>query len=207
MRKIYPLLTVFAALFSALIFWGSFAYFQAQEVEKAEARLTLYRSALVTELRHFSHLPFLLSLDPVVTATLAGQSPEALDHRLAQFAQSAGIDAIYLMDASGLTISASNARLETSFKGQNYAFRPYFQQAQAGALGEFYGIGATTGVPGYFYAISVKNPDGGETGVIAIKIDLSDLQDSWQSSGEQIILANADGRATICDHRVSSVRK
>lgn len=193
MRKIYPLLTVFAALFSALIFWGSFAYFQAQEVEKAEARLTLYRSALVTELRHFSHLPFLLSLDPVVTATLAGQSPEALDHRLAQFAQSAGIDAIYLMDASGLTISASNARLETSFKGQNYAFRPYFQQAQAGALGEFYGIGATTGVPGYFYAISVKNPDGGETGVIAIKIDLSDLQDSWQSSGEQIILANADG--------------
>lgn len=193
MRRTYLFLVACAAVLSALLFWGSFTYFQAQEIEKAQARLTLYRSALVTELRHFSHLPFLLSLDPVVAATLGGADPEALDRRLARFAQSAGIDAIYLMDGTGLTISASNARAEPSFKGQNYAFRPYFQEAKLGELGEFYGIGATTGQPGYFYAISVQNPTEGDNGVIAIKIDLSSLQDSWQASGEQIVLANADG--------------
>ncbi|WP_420010471.1 sensor histidine kinase [Tateyamaria sp.] len=32
-----------------------------------------------------------------------------------------------------------------------------------------------------------------DRGVIAIKIDLSRLQDDWQASGERIILANADG--------------
>lgn len=197
MRKTYLFLIAAAALVSTGIFWGSFSYFQAQEIEKAEARLTLYRSALVTELRHFSHLPFLLSLDPVVSATLGGAEPANLDRRLARFVQSAGIDAIYLMDGSGLTISASNALTTPSFKGQNYAFRPYFKEALKGELGEFYGIGATSGEPGYFYAIKVRHPDAGQDGVVAIKIDLSSLQESWQNSGEQIILANADGVALL----------
>jgi len=196
MRATYLLFMTAAIVLSAGLFWGSFAYFKAQEIDKAAARLTLYRSTLVDELRHFSHLPFLLSLDPVVAATLAGADPAELDHRLARFAQSAGIDAIYLMDATGLTIAASNAKSDPSFKGQNYAFRPYFQEAQRGELGEFYGIGATTGQPGYFYAIPVQNPTG-KDGVIAIKIDLSSLQENWQASGEQIVLANADGVALL----------
>ena len=107
--------------------------------------------------------------------------------------QSAGLDAIYLMDYTGHTLSASNAKSTASFKGQNYGYRPYFQAAQRGELGEFYGIGATTGQPGYFYAIAVNHPFGAEDGVIAIKADLAPLQDSWQASGERILLANADG--------------
>ena len=175
------------------IYWVSFSFFKTDEIEKAQARLTLYRSTLTTELRHFAHLPILLSLDPVVVDTLVGGSSDRLDHRLARFAQSAGLDAIYLMDSAGDTISASNARSPDSFKGQNYAFRPYFQAAQNGELGEFYGIGVTTGIPGYFYAMPVRAPRTDEQGVIAIKVDLSGLQETWQASGERIILANADG--------------
>ncbi|MEM8978093.1 MAG: ATP-binding protein [Pseudomonadota bacterium] len=175
------------------LFWASYAYFKAQDLEAAAARLTLYRSTLQAELQNFAHLPFLLSLDPVVAETLNGGPTARLDARLARFAQSAGIDAIYLMDSDGLTISASNARTDQSFVGQNYGFRPYFQAALKGELGEFYGIGATTGVPGYFFAMAVRA--GGETprGVIAIKLDLSDLQANWQASGARILLSNADG--------------
>jgi len=188
------LLSVIVVLCLAMgIYWASFSFFKADEIEKAQARLTLYRSTLTTELRHFAHLPFLLSLDPVVVDTLVGGSSDRLDHRLARFAQSAGLDAIYLMDSAGDTISASNARSPDSFKGQNYAFRPYFQAAQNGELGEFYGIGVTTGIPGYFYAMPVRAPQTDEQGVIAIKVDLSGLQETWQASGERIILANADG--------------
>lgn len=200
MRKTYLFFIACAVAVSMGLFGGSFSYFQAQEIEKADARLTLYRSALLAELRHFSHLPFLLSLDPVVSATLDGAETTILDRRLARFAQSAGIDAIYLMDGSGLTISASNARATPSFKGQNYAFRPYFQEALKGELGEFYGIGATSGEPGYFYAIKVRNPGPKDDGVVAIKIDLSSLQESWQNSGEQIVLANADGIALLASN-------
>lgn len=174
-------------------FWASYTYFKAQELEKAAARLTLYRSTVEAELRRFSHMPFLLSQDPVVVETLSGGNTERLDTRLARFAQSAGIDAIYLMNRNGLTISASNAKASGSFVGQNYGFRPYFQAALEGELGEFYGIGATTGIPGYFYAIEVRTERATDKGVVAIKVDLSPLQDSWQASGERILLSNSDG--------------
>ncbi|MBT0958425.1 sensor histidine kinase [Alphaproteobacteria bacterium KMM 3653] len=174
-------------------FWGSYLYFNAQELEAAAARLTLYRSTVEAELRNFSHMPFLLSQDPVVMETLEGGDSARLNHRLARFAQSAGIDAIYLMDQEGLTISASNAQLPSSFLGQNYAFRPYFQAALRGQLGEFYGVGATTGEPGYFLAMAVQTPTRQYGGVIAIKVDLSVLQESWEAAGERIILSNADG--------------
>ena len=178
-----------AAVCSVGFYFGAYAYFKDAELEKAQARLSLYRTTVETEMRHFAHLPFLLSLDPVVLATLDGADRVELDKRLARFAQSAGIDAIYLMDATGETISASNARSESSFVGQNYGFRPYFQAARRGELGEFYGIGATTGIPGYFYALAV----GQTGGVIAIKLDLSGLQNAWQASGERIVLSNGDG--------------
>ena len=178
---------------AAGLYWASFSFFKSQEIDKAQARLTLYRSTLETELRHFAHLPFLLTLDPVVTATLIGGDTELLDYRLSRIAQSAGLDAVYLMNDDGETISASNAKSDISFKGQNYAFRPYFQAAQNGELGEFYGIGVTTGIPGYFYAMPVQATDSRTKGVIAIKINLSGVQDTWQASGERIILANADG--------------
>ena len=200
MRLYYVLFSAVALALSIALFLGSFAYFKTQEIEKATARLTLYRNTLEAEIRHFAHLPFLLSLDPMVTGALAQGDTETLDQRLAQFAQNAGVDAIYLMDQTGLTLSASNAKTDLSFKGQNYAFRPYFQEAQQGLLGEFYGIGATTGKPGYFYATEVRAPRAGQDGVIAIKIDLSTLQDNWHASGERIILTNADGVAVLASN-------
>lgn len=193
MRAVHLVFICIILALAAGLQWASFSYFKAQEIDKAAARMTLYRSTLEAELRHFAHLPFLLSLDPVVARTLAGGATDELDHRLARFAQSAGVDAMYLMDDEGLTIAASNAKSPSSFKGQNYAYRPYFQAAQNGELGEFYGIGATTGIPGYFYAMAVRSQQTDARGVIAIKIDLSRLQDDWQASGERIILANADG--------------
>ncbi|MDA7424805.1 sensor histidine kinase [Thalassococcus lentus] len=193
-NRLFSLLTVALLMVASVaLYWASFSYFKAEEIEKAAARLTLYRSTLTSELRHFAHLPFLLSLDPVVGRSLTGTVDPDLDYRLARFAQSAGLDAMYLMDSTGQTIAASNASSPSSFKGQNYAFRPYFQDAMRGELGEFYGIGATTGIPGYFYAMAVRPPGEGTKGVIAIKVDLSALQDTWQASGERIILANADG--------------
>ena len=153
----------------------------------------MYRNTLESEIRHFCHVPFILSLDPVVAQTLAGGSAETLDTRLARFAKSAGLDAIYLMDHSGHTVSASNAGVRQRSKAKTMVIAPYFQAARDGELGEFYGIGATTGKPGYFYAIEVQHPRNGDDGVIAIKTDLAPLQDSWQASGERILLANADG--------------
>ena len=44
-----------------------------------------------------------------------------------------------------------------------------------------------------FFAEAVRGERQQILGVIAIKLDLSALQESWQAAGERIILANADG--------------
>lgn len=194
MRPLPTLLSIVATVLVASgIFSLSNTYFQSQERTKAEGRLSLYHSSVIAELERFSHLTFVLARDPFVVETTQTGGASVLNFRLESFAKQAGLDAIFLLGADGVTIAASNARQPTSFVGQNYGFRPYFQQALAGAQSRFYGIGATTGLPGYFIADPVRDAEGDILGVIAIKIDLSRLQDSWRASGEQVFLANGDG--------------
>ncbi len=194
MRKRHLLLAFVSVLATAVgIFWLSLQYFQSQEQSKASARLSLYRSTVVAELERFSHLTYVLARDQKVISTAEGGSTKALDSRLFAFADQAGLDAIYLMQPNGQTISASNANSPESFVGQNYSFRPYFRLAAQGEQGRFYGIGATTGLPGYFIADAVQSSSGDLIGVIAIKLGLSKLEASWRDAGEQVLLTNDDG--------------
>ncbi|MET4127764.1 cache domain-containing protein [Roseovarius sp. MBR-6] len=187
-------LALMAALGVALgVFLVSLGFFRSEEEAKAAGRVSLYRSMVVSEVERFSHLSYVLARDTRVIETATGGPAAALDARLAAFAARAGLDAIYLMRPDGLTIAASNVGTPESFVGQDYGFRPYFQAAIAGAQGRFYGIGATTGLPGYFIADPVRAPDGGLLGVIAIKLDLTGLEETWRAAGEQVLLANRDG--------------
>ncbi|MDR9428541.1 MAG: cache domain-containing protein [Salibaculum sp.] len=194
MRFNTTVLAAFTALCVAIgVFWLSLSFFQSEEEAKARGRLSLYHSTVRSELERFSHLTYVLARDTHVIDTATGGATGRLDRRLAAFAAQSGLDAIYLMRPDGTTIAASNAGRPDSFVGQDYAFRPYFQAAREGAQGRFYGIGATTGLPGYFIADAVRDAEGGLAGVIAIKLDLTDLEDAWRAAGEQVFLANRDG--------------
>lgn len=178
------LLVAFGAWFAA------YRYFVSEELARADGRLSLYRSTVLAEIERFDHLTQVLSVDPFVIEGLTAPAPSALNDRLAGIADAAGLDAIFLMRPDGLTIAASNADTQASFLGESYAFRPYFQTALAGGRGQFYGIGATTGLPGYFIADPVRGPGGRTLGVIAIKIDLSPFEESWRAAGEEVLLAD-----------------
>ena len=193
MQKRAFLLSLLATVLIAFAaFQGALRYFGNEERDAAAGRLSLYQSTVTAELERFQHLTYVLSLDPFVIAAAGGAPADSLNQRLAEFAAQAGIDAIYLMNREGLTIAASNHDTPASFLGQNYGFRPYFRTALDGGQGRFYAIGATTGRPGYFIADPVRGPEG-VVGVIALKIDLSQLESSWRNSGEQVLLANSDG--------------
>lgn len=183
----------YAVVFAFGLFRLSYDYFRAEEVIRAEGRMSLYRSSIEAELNRFSHLTHVLAQDSFVMAALAQSATVTLNIRLADVSKRAGLDAIYLMDPSGHTVAASNYATEYSFVGQNYAFRPYFQDALKGKQGRFYAIGATTGAPGYFIADPVRSSTGDILGVIAIKLDLTQLAQSWRASGESILLADQTG--------------
>ncbi|MEM1273620.1 MAG: ATP-binding protein [Pseudomonadota bacterium] len=173
------------------VWFAAYRYFLSEALDRAEARLSLYRSTVIAEVERFEHLTQVLSVDPYVMAAVVDGSSPALNTRLFEFADAAGLDAIFLMDTGGLTIAASNFQTNASFVGETYGFRPYFQAALAGTRGRFYGIGATTGLPGYFIADPVRDEAGAVAGVVAIKINLIPFEDSWRGGGEEVLLTDA----------------
>ena len=194
-------LVILFVILGTALFFISLAYFKNAEYERAKNRVSLYRSTLVGELERFQHLPFILAKDPFVIAGAKGLEREKLNKRLASFALKANLDAIYLMDIDGLTVAASNYKNEVNFLGQNYGFRPYFKNALKGKRGEFFGIGATTLLPGYFVAQLVKGEYEQPLGVIAIKLDLSKLSNAWNEGGELVFVSNSDGVIVLSSNK------
>lgn len=177
----------------AASYLAAFRYFQGQEITRAQGRLSLYHSTLSTELERFQHIPFILARDANVIAGAAGQVQDSLNFRLEAFADQAQLETIYLMNLQGLTIASSNWNDQPTLLGENYSFRPYFQQALAGQRGELFAIGATTNRPGYFIAEPVRAVSGDIIAVIAIKLSLANLTRAWAGGGETVFVSNADG--------------
>ena len=176
------------------VFLVSHTYFEGIEQQRAANRLSLYRSTLISALERYQHLPFVLARDPYVVAGATGVGDRAaLNRRFASFAAEANLDAIYLMTPEGMTVAASNHDAPLTFLGQNYGFRPYFQAALNGRRGQFFGIGATTSRPGYFIAEPVRGIAGDIAGVVALKLDLSGLEEAWAEGGETVFVSNRDG--------------
>lgn len=191
-NRTLTLILVIIIAFGYGLYLVSFSYFKSAEIQKANARLSLYKSSLLGEIERFAYFPFVLSQDPNVIAATKGIERTKLNVRLAEFAQHSGVEAIYLMDTTGATIATSNHTNRNSYLNHNYGFRPYFKQALAGLQGEFYGIGATTNTPGLFISAPVFGDKDKVTGVIAIKLNLGELERSWMDAGEQVLLVNDD---------------
>ncbi|MBL6431619.1 MAG: hypothetical protein HPM95_12565 [Alphaproteobacteria bacterium] len=109
---------------------------EASSDARARERLTLYRETLLRELEKFRYLPYLVARDPRATAVLddPGEA-DAANLFLKELAAATGAEALFVMNAKGRTVAASNFDTASSFMGRNYAFRPYFQTAISGARG------------------------------------------------------------------------
>ena len=165
-------------------------------VEQAARRGNADALVIESTLAKNDALPFVMSLQPAVSAGLLHANDPAavqtLDRYLAEVATQSRVAAAYVVDREGLTIAASNWRGPLSFVGQNYRFRPYMQEALAGRVGRFYGIGTTTTEPGYFLARPVRTA-GGVIGAVVLKIQLDDIEASWGAVDDPVVLADADG--------------
>lgn len=159
-------------------------------------RLDFYGMSLDTTLNRNDSLPKLIALEATLTDLL--MKPQSADRKksannyLAKVKKDADIAAAYLMSDAGLTLAASNAGQQGSFVGNNYSFRPYFLEAMHGRLGRFYGIGATTGEPGFFLAAPILK-NGHSIGVAAVKVSLNSFESALFKGGDTILLVDASG--------------
>lgn len=194
MTRLRPaLLPLLAALIAALLAWlVAERWVTASLRAEMDQSLLLTSRAVEAEIDRFRALPDVAGEDARIRAALT--DPRALDDAnryLETVAAHAGASELFLINAEGRTIAASNWNRPGSFVGQDYGFRPYFRQAMEQGRGQFYAIGVTTGVPGYFLSTRVQS--GPMTGVLVVKVDLRPLQQTWQAAGAQVALADADG--------------
>ncbi len=186
----------FCLLLGLLAYQGLFAFHLANERRLAAQRLDAFARSLDATLARHESLPALLALDPSLLALLREPGNPArvaaANAYLEAAQQGASVAATYLIDTQGLTLAASNWRQPRSFIGHNYAFRPYFRDALQNGLGRFYGVGVTTGDPGYFIAAPVRQA-GKALGVVVLKVGLEPMAQALANAGDTLLLADAGG--------------
>ncbi len=166
----------------------------------ARQRLVIAEAVLRTTVDRYRSLPTVLALDTQVQDLLAAPGASgaaAVNAKFEAIARASGVAAIYLMDARGLTLAASNWNQPLSFVGSSYAYRPYFLDALATGASRYFGIGTTTQQPGLFIGQAVEargdRQGGGVAGVVVVKVDLEGLEGEWRRAGEQILVSDAAG--------------
>lgn len=144
----------------------------------------------------YNYLPFTSAQHPDVLAALLAPNNQKFrqkaNHYLEDINRHAGSEALYVTDTWGRTLVASNWNAPKSFINQDYANRPYVIDALAGKNGLFYGIGKTTGEPGLFMSAPVRHL-GAIVGMVAVKVDLRRIQETWAMAPDPIMLADARG--------------
>ncbi|WP_054989453.1 sensor histidine kinase [Pseudomonas coronafaciens] len=158
--------------------------------------LDLYVANLLGTLHRYETLPQILGNLPALRGALADPQDaatlEKANHLLSDITRQTGADVMYLMDANGLTLAASNSEHKDSFIGRNFSFRPYFIDALAGRTGRFFGLGTTSAKRGYFFAGPVS--DGERViGVLVVKVDLDHTETLWGKTPEQLLLTDQSG--------------
>jgi len=194
--KMLCLALVGVVLAAAVVFSSArWAYNDAIEnlIGTGSGRVTLYVRTLRAALSRYAYLPFVLSRSSEVVSLLAGAgSRDGVNFYLESLNLEAGSEALYVMDTRGDTLAASNWRDPLTYAGQNYGFRPYFLTARAGHRGWYFGVGATTGHPGYFMSYPVHIEDT-FAGVVVVKVDLAPLQNDWHEGGETVLVSDING--------------
>ncbi len=148
-------------------------------------------SLLVSELQKYRLLPVVLAEQPEIVAALGGDvgARDRASRKLEDIAGELGSSVVYLLDARGQTIAASNWRLPSSFVGQDYSFRPYFARAMRAGSAEFFGLGTVSREPGLFLSRRVA----GGHGVIVVKFVFGAVERGWGPAPGTVIVTGGDG--------------
>ncbi|RDE10312.1 sensor histidine kinase [Pelagibacterium lacus] len=177
-------------------FWGS-VYTHRSFFNEAEARghntLRLAIAVLRGHMARYENLPEVIAgFDEIQDLLAAPDNPALIDevnHYLKEINEQFRSSDIYVMGMDGTTIVASNFDGERPFVGDNFQYRPYFFDAIDGGEGRFFALGTTSFKRGYYFGAPVVV--GGETlGVVAVKIDVETIEDTWRGGGDYQIIVN-----------------
>ncbi|WP_064695897.1 sensor histidine kinase [Rhizobium aegyptiacum] len=153
-----------------------------EEQARTDARLNA--ALLRTVLEKYRALPFVLSQDAALAAALTQNDTgtfERLSQKLEMLAAGTKAAVIYVIDKDGVAVSASNWREPTSFVGNDYRFREYFQGAVANGQAEHFALGTVSKKPGLYISERILASNG-LLGVVVVKLEFDDVEADWNAT-------------------------
>jgi len=163
---------------------------------RGQTTLRLAVSALDGHMRRFEALPALIADHAGIKALVGDPASQSLQTEANRYLKEINAllhsSDIYVMVPNGDTIAASNHDGPLSFVGENFSYRPYFQDAIAGRSGRFFALGTTSLKRGYYFSAPVRvGPD--VLGAVVFKVDLDAIEASWQGGDHEIIVTDPEG--------------
>jgi two-component system C4-dicarboxylate transport sensor histidine kinase DctB len=187
------------ALVAAAAFAGHHLAMQnglARLREAADHRLDMLATGLDADLARFEYLPALLEMTPIVPALLGTPSDaplrDAVNRYLDGVNATAGAEMLYVLDAAGTSLAASDWDRPGTTVGQDLSFRPYVIDALGQGKGRFYGVGITSRKPGYYLSYALRR-DQPTRGVVAVKVNLEEAERAWRKLPGDVALIDQRG--------------
>ncbi|WEJ13319.1 sensor histidine kinase [Sinorhizobium prairiense] len=163
---------------------------------QANTALRLAVAALSGHLNRYQALPALIAdhddVKELVTRPRDRRLRGAVNSYLKEINELLKSSDIYVITPDGNTIAASNYDGPTSFVGENFSYRPYFQDALKGNQSRFYALGTTSLKRGYYFGAPVR-VRGDIRGVIVFKVDIETIEASWQGGEYRIFVSDPEG--------------
>lgn len=188
MRRAWLFYAMVSAVLAIMALWVSgevarrFAATSLEVQARTDADLsaTLLRAVLEKQ----RALPLVLAQDTALGEALVtgnGAALAPLNRKLEGLAAGTQAAVIYVIGKDGVAVSASNWREPTSFVGNDYRFREYFQKAMSGGKAEHFALGSVSKKPGLYISQRVDGPSG-PLGVVVVKLEFDQVEAAWSAS-------------------------
>jgi len=163
-------------------------------------RLQIFDRTLQANIERYHYLPSIIAQAAEMRELLENPLDDSLraiaNGYLSDLNSTANSDELFIVDVHGTSVAASNWWSHTSLVGGSYGSRPYFEEAMLDGAAQYYAVGLTTGVPGYFLATRIDGPDG-PLGVAVVKVNLGEIEAVWWRSGELIAILDQNEVAIL----------
>lgn len=197
-RQVWAGVLLVLAAAVIVVYGGGFATktYLDQAALRGQTTLRLAVAVLRGQMSRYQSLPALIADHDNIQDLLADPLNEQLRAKaniyLKEINGLLASSDIYIMKRGGETIAASNYDGPTSFVGENFSYRPYYQDAIRGQQGRFFALGTTSLKRGYYFSSPVMT-NGMVRGVVVFKVDIDAIEASWKVGDYEILVSDPEG--------------
>jgi two-component system C4-dicarboxylate transport sensor histidine kinase DctB len=203
MRRAWLFYAALSAVLAIMALWvsGEVARRLAATSLEVQARTDadLNAALLRAVLEKQRALPLVLAQDTALGEALVTGTGDALDQlnrKLEGLAAGTQAAVIYVIGRQGVAVSASNWREPTSFVGNDYRFREYYQKAMSDGKAEHFALGSVSKKPGLYISQRVDGPSG-PLGVVVVKLEFDQVEAAWRASLKPTYVTDSRGIVLI----------